>query len=278
MSATSFGVGRLLVWEDAAVGLQLGEARTMGYWDQQGHLHPDADFAEGLALVQPWAIVRLAERVQVQGWVPVMVNDREVGPQSQVAVGLGDVGAAVRYQMLDIGAYAGLPSLSFTLGGVAPTGTRPEQTRPPLFAGATGRGAWGTSLAIESEYARLPWFVRLDAGFTWSLPFRRTDIGVIEQYGPGFQAALSTGNEVVLEKVVAAVALLGEWEAPIKLAGVVAPDSRAYSVSLAGSVSFRVASHWTLTGILTNTWWPSGLGANRDARLGFTAGIRYGFF
>jgi len=279
VSAASFGVGRLLVWEDRAFGLQLGHARSFGQWDSQGSLRWNgSDFSDGLTQAQAWAIVRLHDRIQLQGWVPVVVNDRRSGPQSQVAVGLGDAGAAVRFEVWKIGEYEGLPSFAVTVGGLAPTGRRVEETSPPLFAGSTGRGAWAGTLAIEAEYALLPWFARLDVGATGFLPFRRTDIGVDQRYGPVLQAALSTGRELLPDVLVAAVALTGEWEAPIELGGATVSSSGARSYTLATSLSWRADPRWTFVGSVTNTVWPDGAGMNRDARLGFTLGVRHGHF
>jgi hypothetical protein len=167
LSATSFGVGRLLVWEDFAIGLSLGHARVLARWDAQGDLHFNPPgYSEGITRAQLWTIVRLHERVQAQAWAPVLVNDRWSDDQHQIAGGLGDVGAAVRVELVPIGAFKNLPSLAMTLGGAFPTGKRVEQTSPPLFAGATGLGAYAGSIGLESEYAFLPWFVRLELGLT----------------------------------------------------------------------------------------------------------------
>ena len=279
VSATSFGVGRLLAWEDAAGGLQLTHARSLGQWDSGGSLRWNPpDYSDGLTTAQLWGILRVQEHVQLQGWAPVVVNDRQSGGRSQVAGGLGDVGAGARLEVLKIGEYQGLPSLAFTVSGLAPTGRRPEQTRPPLFAGTTGRGAWGGSLALELEYAFLPWFVRLDGGATGYLPFRRGDTGVSQRYGPSLQVALSTGRELVADVLVAAVALTGEWEAASVSAGRTVPGSAARQYGVAGSLSWRFDPRWTVTASVVNNVWPGGAGQNRDARVGFTLGVRRGHF
>jgi hypothetical protein len=279
MSATSFGVGRLTIWEDWAAGLRVGYARSLGQWTTGGTLdHNPAGFGAGVTTLEPWAIVRLHPRLQLQAWVPVLVEDREQDATSQMAGGLGDVGAAARWEVVPIGQYAGLPSLAVTVGGVAPTGKRVEQVEPPLFAGTTGRGAWAASLAVESEYARLPWFVRLDAGTSLSFPFEREDTGRTQRYGPSFQLALSGGRELVPEALVAAVAVAAEWEGAITLDGDAVPDSAARSLSVALSLSWTFDPHWTVVGTLTNTTWPFDAGANRDARTGFMLGFRHGHF
>jgi outer membrane putative beta-barrel porin/alpha-amylase len=279
VSATSFGVGRLLAWEDAAVGLQLSHARSLGVWDASGALRWNgSDFSDGLTTTMAWGIVRVVDRVQLQAWIPYVVNDRASSGETQVAGGIGDVGAAARVEVLKIGEYVGLPSFAFTAGALAPTGKRIEETSPPLFAGATGRGAWGGTLAIESEYAFLPWFVRADAGLTAFLPFTRSDTGQEQQYGPILQASFSTGRELVPDVLVAALAVTGEWQSALKLDGATVPDSEARSLSLAASLAWRFDPRWTVNASVNNTVWPDGAGENRDARLGFTLGVRRGHF
>lgn len=280
VSATSFGVGRLLVWEDFAVGVQLGHTRVLGQYDATRalRLFGPGEFSDGLTRVEPWTIVRLADRVQVQARVPVVLNDRRAGGLSQVAAGLGDLGAAVRLEAISLGEYERLPSLGFTLGLLAPTGRRAEQALAPLGAGVTGRGAWGGSLALESEYTWLPWYVRLDAGVTVYAPFRRADTGASQWYGPVVQAALSSGRELVSDKLVLALSAQVEWEAPLHLSGELVPSSSAFLPSLVTSLSWRAHPHWTFVTSIAGSVWPSGVGVNRDARLGVVLGGRYGHF
>jgi hypothetical protein len=279
MSATSFGVGRLTIWEDAAAGLRLGHARSLGQWGPDGRLDLNAaGYRAGVTTLEPWTIVRLHERVQLQAWAPVLLEDREAGATHQLAGGLGDVGAAVRTELVTLGRYQGLPSLAVTVGGLAPTGRRVESTRPPLFAGTTGRGAWAATVAVESEYASLPWYGRVDLGATVPFPFRRAELGLTQRYGPAVQAALSAGRELVPSTLVASAAVTAEWEGALRLGGATVPGSRARSLGLAGSLAWSVTPHWTLVTTLTNTAWPFDAGMNRDARTGFTLGVRHGFF
>jgi hypothetical protein len=269
----------LLVWEDFATGVQLGHGRVLGQWDADGSLNRNPPgYAEGVSQVQPWAIGRLHERVQMQAWVPVIVNDRWSGKANQVAGGLGDVGGAARFELLAIGALRGFPSCATTVAATAPTGKRVEQTSPPLFAGSTGRGAWSGSLAVESEYSLSPYFLRVEASVTGSLPFRRSDTREQQQYGPLGRASFSAGREVVPGLVVVALAAQGEWEGAVQLDGVDVPRSKASLYALAASVSWRCDPHWTVVAVASNSVWPNGFGTNRDARVGGSLGIRYGHF
>ncbi|HEU4382837.1 MAG TPA: hypothetical protein VFR85_04960 [Anaeromyxobacteraceae bacterium] len=279
LSATSFGVGRLLVWEEMAAGVLTGYGWSLGQWTSSGQLQPNLPgFHDGVMLLEPYFILRVSERIQVQAWVPFLFNDRSMGPVDQFAGGVGDIGAALRFEVLAIGEYQGLPSLAFTVGGLAPSGTRVEQTLPPLLAGTTGRGSWAASLGLEAEYAWVPWFLRVEAAGTWYFPFQRQDNGLHQQWGPLLQTGISTGMEVVPDQLVLALGLLGEWEAAYQLEGEAIPSSSTRSLSAALSTSWRASPHWTLNGVVTNSVWPDGLGSNRDARLGFTIGVRYGHF
>lgn len=279
MSATSFGVGRLLVWEDFAAGVQLGHARSLGQWDERGALRLyGSELSDGLSRVEPWGILRVHERVQLQARFPVLVNDRSVPGTSQSAGGLGDLGAAARFEVIALGAFDRVPSFGVTVGALAPTGRRPEQAFAPLGAGVTGRGAWGGSVAVESEYAWLPWYVRLDLGASVFAPFVRSDTGATQAYGPLVQAALSAGRELVPDRLVLALSATGEWEAPLRLDGEVVPTSSGFVPSLGASLSWRPEPHWTLVSSLSSSVWPSGLAQNRDARVGLVVGVRYGHF
>lgn len=279
VSATSFGVGRLLMWEDFAGGLQVSYARVLGEWDQNSRLRPNPEgYSEGVSIAQPWAIVRLAERAELQGWAPIIINDRWSNGVHQIAGGLGDVGVAGRYQWVSIGEFEGLPSFATTLGVVGPTGRRVEQTSPPLFAGTTGRGCWGAFLAAETEYAYMPWFVRLEGAVTLFAPFTRPDTRQRQRYGPLATSSLSAGRELVPDRLVTAVALTGEWQQKIILNDAPVPQSQAHLYSIAASLSWRTSPHVTLIWNLSNSVWPDGFGRNRDARIGSTFGVRYGCF
>lgn len=279
VSATSFGIGRLLIWEDFAVGLQTGHSRVMGEWDRDAALRKNPrGYREGVSQVQPWAIVRLKERFELQGWLPFIVNDRWFTGTRQVAGGVGDAGLAGRYQLVDIGEFESMPSLALTLGVLAPTGRRVEETRPPLFAGATGRGAWGGFVAVETEYARIPWFVNLRAAGTLFAPFTRPDTGKTQRYGALMASTLAAGREIGSERVVTAVAVSAEWQDSIAIQGSEVPASQAHLYTLAASVSWRADPHLTLILGLSNSVWFDGFGKNRDARIGGTLGVRYGHF
>jgi hypothetical protein len=277
-SATSFGVGRLLAWEDQAVGVRVSQAWSVGQWDGTGSLRwNDVGYSDAITTIQPWAIFRLHHRVQVEAWAPFVVEERASTDHHQVSGGIGDVGGAVRVELVKLGRHPWVPGLALTAGFLAPTGRRIESTSLPLFAGATGRGAWAGLLALEAEYARGRNFVRLDGGTTAFLPFDRPDLGQSQQYGQAFQLALSAGRELVPEVLILAAAVTGEWEAAQHLGGATVPGSAARSVGAAASISWRPDASWTFTVSFEDSIWPDGAAENRDARAGFTFAVRRGF-
>jgi hypothetical protein len=92
------------------------------------------------------------------------------------------------------------------------------------------------------------------------------------------QVSLSTGRELVPDVLVAAVALTGEWEGSSVSAGHHVSGSAARQYDVAGSLSWRFDPRWTVNATVTNNVWPDGGGQNRDARIGFTLGVRRGHF
>ena len=109
--------------------------------------------------------------------------------------------------------------------------------------------------------------------------FKRADTGVWEQIGPGVQAGVSGGYELVADKLVLAgsVVLIHEW--PLSSGGTVVADSDATNLTASVSSSWKVTSHWTVTGsVSTDVLGRLGISQNRPERLAVTLGIRYGFF
>ncbi|MFZ5443780.1 MAG: hypothetical protein ACOZQL_27490 [Myxococcota bacterium] len=280
MSASVVGVGRLKIWEDGAGGLTTGWSHGTGRWSSTGTFKPfSAGLLEDELRVEAWAMVRLHEAWQLSARVPWVVGIRAAGETSSVGTGPGDVGAAIRWEPVPIGAWENLPGIAFSLGVTGPTGRRPEQATDALGASSTGRGVWSASLAVALEYAWLPWFVRLDAGFVYNAPFLRTDLGVWQTFGPGVQAAFSGGRELFGDKLVLAGSLRFEHEFPLTLYGQTVAQSDINALSLALSAAWNLTPHWTATlALSSDVLGRLGVGMNREERWGATLGVRHGFF
>lgn len=280
ISATVSGVGRLLIWEQFAAGVQVGYAQGFGQWDTTGRWRAfDASYAEGEARADLWGLLRLSERAQVSARLPGLITLRRSGDTSGAGGGLGDSQLGLRYELVSIGQFLEIPAIALTASVIAPTGVRPESASPfPLGTGATGRGAWVAALALAVEQTFLPWYVRLDVAGTAALPFRREDLGADQTYGPGVQAALSVGRSMAADTITVGASLQFDWEGALRIGQSTLEGSGGYSLGLSGAVSWRFDPHWTVQAAVANGLYPSGFGANRMGRLSATAGVRYGFF
>lgn len=277
-SATVFGVGRLLMWEDAAAGVQLGAANGLGRWSPDGAWRPLGENRRELELsASAWTIVRLGQRWEAQARVPFLVNLRRSDEVSAVGVGAGDVLAGLRYELVSIGEYLELPAVAFTVGVLAPTARREEASQLPLGADATGRGVWegSASVALEQTWSR--WFLRLDAGGRASLPFRRSDRATSQRYGPGLTLALSGGREL-RPGLTAALLVQHDREGRISVDGVPVENSSSWGLSASAAVSWLFRPHWTLQAAISSSAFASGWGSNRPGQLSTTWGIRYGHY
>lgn len=281
MSASVVGNGRLVVWEDAAAGLATSWSHGAGRSDASGQFRSfDARLLEDELRVEGWAIVRLAERWQVSARVPWVTGVRaSTDGTSSVGTGIGDVSAAARWDAVMLGEYEWVPGLAVLAQVLGPTGRRPEQATDALGATATGRGAWGVSLGVAAEVTKLPWFLRLDVAGVYTAPFTRADTGQLQAFGPGVQVGLSGGRELFSERLVVALALRFEHEFPLSLAGASVADSASTGLTASLSGSFKLTSHWMLTGgVSTDALGRLGLAHNRLDRFAFSLGVRRGFF
>jgi hypothetical protein len=280
LSSSVVGVGRLIVWEDGAGGLGASWARGVGRFDADGKWRgAPAGTTEDELRAELWAIVRLWEPLQLSARVPWVFGVRTSGEQTSFGTGIGDVSAALRWEAIGLGAWEGVPGLSFTAGVVAPTGRRPEAATDALGASATGRGAVTFGLGATAEYTFMPWFVRLDVGGTASAPFRRADTGALQTLGPAVQVAVSGGRELLADRLVLAAALKLDHETPHYLDGEVVPGSQSTGLSASLSASLTLTPHWQLVGsVSSDVLGRLGIGHNRDERFGASLGVRYGYF
>lgn len=279
ISAGVFGVGRLVVWEELAVGTSVGVGRAQGLWDHEGQFRAYGDtYSELEGIAEIWAIGRLDERFQAYARLPWLYTRRSAAGESEHGNALGDLQAGIRFEPVMIGEYQELPAIALTLSFLAPTGTRPEDATTSFATGTSGRGVWAVALGLSLERVMAPWFVRLDAGGSLSRPFLRSDLGVQQAYGPTLQVGLFAGRELIADKWVLALGVTNEWEAPMAIDGVTVPSSSARSASLNLSMSWKLGPHWMVQASALATPWVDGLGKNRLGRLGGTVGLRYGYF
>lgn len=275
MSATAFGMGRLAIWEDFALGLRTSLSPALGAWDAEGHWSSYDDYADLEWRSELWALVALDRRLSAFVRLPVVATLRSAGSLSGFGGGLGEVSLGARYEVLAIGEIAELPAIALTLAVLAPTGRATEDAETPLGVDVTGRGAWVLSAGLSLEVTRVPWFVRLDLGLSVPLPARRDDLGVSQRLGPSFDLGLAGGVEVSPRVVVSLASHLMLSSDNI-LDGTAVPHSDRLELGLGPAVSWHFAWSWTLQLGVDSGLFLSDLGQNLPGRVTTTLGLRYG--
>ncbi|MBI5608688.1 MAG: hypothetical protein HY902_07385 [Deltaproteobacteria bacterium] len=279
MSASVFGIGRLLPWEPAAFGVMSSYANSTGRYDSEGVYRAfPAGYREAEWRTDLWGMARISEKWQAFGRVPWVVGFRTAeGAGDHTGQGLGDLQLGARWDTLLPGELHRWPALAFTATVTTPTSTRAEQAKDLLGADATGRGAWVMGLAVAIEKAWMPWFARVEGGLTVPLAFERSDTQESQRYGMGLQAGLSGGVELKPDKLVLALQLLADREAATLVNGVAQPDTTAVGGTAALALSWKFAFSWTLMGNVATDAPGTWLGArNRPERWAGTLGLRYG--
>ena len=283
MSATAFGIGRLLIWEDFALGLRTSLSPGLGDWDAAGHWRAWSNYDETEWRSELWAMAAIDRRASVFARVPAVLLTRSASSTTDTGGGLGDLSFGLRYELLAIGELLELPAIALTVSVLAPTGRATEDSRSSLGADVTGRGAWTLSAGLGFELTRLPWFVRLDAGVSVPLPQERPDLpargghGVDQRLGVSVDLALSGGLEVASNVVVSLVPRL-TWTDDTRLDEEVVARTSRLDIGLALAGSWRFDPHWTLQASFDAPLPIDGLGKNQTARLMTSLGIRYGSF
>ncbi len=277
MSATAVGIGRLLIWEDFAIGFTSGLRGGVGYWSDDSEWTAYDGYQELEWAPEVWSLVRVQRRTSLYLRLPTLLTWRRAGPADEVGGGLGDVAVGARFEILEIGEYVELPAVAATIAVSAPTGVAPHESDLTLATDVTSRGAWVLTFGLSLETTELPWFVRFDVGVDVPMPAERDDLGVSQRFGPGVMAVLVGGYELT-ERVVASLLGRFRWEAPLTLDGATVDGSARHETGLGAAVSWRFDPHWTLQLGVDTGLFLDHLGGNQPGKVTGTIGVRYGYF
>lgn len=278
LSATALGIGRLLTWETLAVGLRFSWTEGLGLWDQNArfHLLDDGD-RERLLTTQLWSMVRMSRRWSGYAAVPMVVPYRAVEDDGEWGVGMGDIRTGVRWDVVELGEYRRLPGVALHAAVTAPTGRPTDRSNSMWGADVTGRGAWVLSAGATVERTTGHWFWRVDTGATIPLPRQLERPDVVQRFGPGAQAALSSGYQVRTGMVLSGY-VRATYEGRIRHDGEPIANASARETAVGVAVSWRMAEHWTLQAAAEAPLAASRLGDNRFAYATGTIGVRYGYW
>lgn len=277
ISATAVGTGRLLNWEDGAVGLLKSASYALGHWDTDGEWKPFEGYGELELKATLWGMARLSRRALVSLSVPATLNHRWTDSMSTWGGFLADVSVGFRYDPLLVGEYEELPAVAIVFGVSAPTGRVPGPDTGKLGEGATGRGAWLLSAGVVLEKTVVPWFVRLETIVNVPLPGAPGPRGADLWFGPGVSGTLSGGYAFDPQTTIALLYRFN-WESDQRVDGRVVGDSERLDMGVGLSFSWRFHDHWTVTGSIDTGLFADSAGNNVFGRTTITSGLRYGMF
>jgi hypothetical protein len=281
--------------EVALLDLTLAAERYDGYWDLDGVHKPDPP---GSALAQYRLLasgaLRLAERWQVTGAVPLVFNDNVYGGLSSQTHGVGDAVLGLFWETLDqrsawrLASAADLvPALTVGATLTVPTGISPYDDVESSFD-VTGRGFYRLDGLVNVDKGYRAWSFSLALGY--GVTFERW---VNRSYGgwvPPVQKKL--GNRAALGGTVAYRVFLGTGGQALALgAGLawthedqgtrdgVRDDTTGFSQTVASlTVSWSSTdSDWSARAGLAHAIQADGWGTNFPTTDTFTVGVRRAF-
>lgn len=230
--------GRLNPGEQVALQFGLAGAFEVGHFDPGARFRflsggaRSSDFR--VSLSAEW---RLSEQWQARlagGWAE---GFRRFGEDEAWGGAPTDLLASVRYEP------AALRLLAFSASLLVPTGRTTLESRAPLGADVTGRGAAALRVngIIERDFG--PWFTQGDLGATVSGPERGSGINP----AAGADLALFAGR-ALRSGVELAAGLRLEVFSPLWREGVRLPDSHRVRLGLLGSAGIEVSRGWSMVG------------------------------
>jgi len=270
-SATAFGVGRLLMWEQFAVGTRTSVKSELASFDNDGALlfneeslgELRTDFYALFALAKPTSIF-----VQLPWAVPWESDNEAVHWHS----GVGDTQLGIRHQAIAIGEYAELPGVALMASILMPTGR--AKTGASL---ATGSGSFGFFLgaALEKTFESI-WFTQLNVGGRFPLPQRLPDN---DSYWPGLGLDLGlVGGVEFAQNMVISLSSQFVADSEQYFNGIAKERSGRYKGSAAVALSWRFNPHWTASLSGSSDILIAGLGKYSAGVASAGVGIRYGYF
>ena len=278
VSATVGGVGRLKIWEKFAFGLNESLASELGFWDSETDFHFHSDYRSLSFTSNLWGIVGWGRRASFHFLLPILLNYRAAGKQSEWGGGIGDLQLGFRYEIISIGEFRQLPAIALTLSAIFPTGRSVESSQSVLGADISGAGIWALALGLSFEKTFYPWFIRFDFRAKFSIPSFRSDLDGILWQNVFLVWSLLGGIELVRDTLVLAWGASFNWRGNTYLDGEQNPDSQIFYPGAFVSLSWAFHPHWSTIFSLSSDLFIPAIGKDRNAIFSGTIGIRYAFF
>lgn len=259
--------GRLMLHEQALVGVQVKSAVVVGSFDRRAEYVASPTDTSELDLEQDLVgSLRLVSNAQLTLDVPVVQTWRRTPGISEWGGGIGDVIVGGRYDFFLAGQSRWIPGIALLLGATLPTGRPTESARHPLATDATGVGAAQGSLGIALEQ-RAGAFL-FGATAVVSKRAARSVQGLRVENGARGTVLASAAYALNPDAAVGAfVVYTAEGRATID--GKAVPDSASYSVLSGVSAALSPVDGWRFQALASFTPMLQGFGRNCLATWGF---------
>jgi len=275
VSASAVGVGRLLLWEQSAVGVRTSVGSRIGEWSTDGQWRADGSDYDALEWrSELWGHIRIVNQFSAVVRLPVLLTNTHANDLDVTGGGLSDLSVGLRYEPVLPGQYAGVPGIALFLGTTIPTGRAMHDADEP--ADVTSRGGWALTTGLSLERVILPWFIRADVSVV--VPLAHTaEANMSKRFGVGVTTSLISGWEVVPSVVLSVLGQVA-WEDDLHRNDVAVAGSNRLQPTVGLALSWRFLDHWTAqasvnTGIFADT-----IGINQVGQVTTTLGLRYGIF
>lgn len=155
---------RLMMREDALVGVQARAGLVLGSYDEQRRFVAQRSGDSEVDLEQDlFGAWRALPHMQLALFLPIVETRRATPQLQQLGGGLGDINGSVRYDFTEAGMDDVVPGIAALAGVTAPTGRATDAASPPLQADATGIGAWQVTGALAVEQTFGSWLANATA-------------------------------------------------------------------------------------------------------------------
>lgn len=167
--AAAMGTGRLVLHEEALVGIDLRATDFIGSFANDAHYRSakatQIEFEQGI-----FGTLRVLEKGQVTLRVPFVETFHATRTRSEFGGGLGDIAASARWDFVLAGESLSVPGVGVTASVVLPTGRPIEEADKTLGTDATGTGTTQLAAGFSLEQTFDDVFVGLFGNATLRLP------------------------------------------------------------------------------------------------------------
>lgn len=260
-SAAAFGVGRLRLWEEWAMGATFSQKSIIGSFNSEHTFEANtAGFGSQLDQWALWGLIPIAP--WLQGWmeIPLGIQTTTTPTSQEQEVGLLAPSLGIRHQLIPLGAYLYIPGLSWALTLSPPLSTLPSKKHP-----ASLLDLWLFGVAIGLEETWYPWYLQVNVAT--QIPTKKASQEEAMWFGPSLYGNTALGVELFSTFVFSLIPSVN-WHS----------FTGGYQTALSFACAWQANPHWILQFALSRDITLPGAGFQTLSSLSGQLGIRYGYF